>query len=161
MGTLQEGPGAAKGRPRSAKGSPKRRRQRAREAGKSGDEVRGSCALAAPTGSASFQMKFGASTAHRTFGINPFQPFAQLAENGPTYKRLRDRLKLARLLLVDERSMIGRMFLGKIAHRLEEVLGSGDGPRGATLGGRDLLLVGDDKQIRPIGDDPLFVDGRS
>jgi len=104
-------------------------------------------------------MKFGAATAHRTYAVQTRRPFARLAEGGETYDRLRHRLKLARLLLLDERSMIGRMFLGKIAFRLEEVLGRGDGPKDASLGSRDLLLVGDDKQIEPIGDQPIFVDG--
>ena len=33
------------------------------------EHVRNSCLLAAPTGCASFQLKFGASTLHRVFGI--------------------------------------------------------------------------------------------
>ena len=137
----------------------KLRRRRAQNAGKSGEQVRGCCSLAAPTGSASFQMKFGAATAHRTYGISPMRPFARLAEQGDAYNRLRQKLKLARLMILDERSMIGRMFLGKIAFRLQEVLGRGGGPQGASLGFRDFLLVGDDKQIEPIGDQPVFVEG--
>ena len=101
----------------------KKRRRRARDAGKKGEEVRGCCALAAPTGSASFQMKFGAATAHRTYGIDPFRSFKRLAEQGDTYNRVRQKLKLARLMILDERSMIGRMFLGKIGHRSQQVLG--------------------------------------
>jgi hypothetical protein len=104
-------------------------------------------------------MKFGAATAHRTYGINPFHSFKRLAEKGDTYNRVRQKLKLARLMILDERSMIGRMFLGKIGHRSQQVLGRGEGPEGASLGGRDFLMVGDDKQITPIGDQPLFVDG--
>ena len=33
------------------------------------EHVRNACVLAAPTGCASFQLKFGASTLHRVFGI--------------------------------------------------------------------------------------------
>ena len=74
----------------------KQRRERARRAGKSGEQVRGCCAIAAPTGSASFQMKFGAATAHRTYGISPFYPFKKLAEQGGVYNRVRKKLKPAR-----------------------------------------------------------------
>ena len=61
-------------------------------------------------------------------------------------------------MILDERSMIGRMFLGKIKRRSQEALGAGDGGKNATLGNRDFLMVGDDKQIEPIGDSSLFVD---
>ena len=47
----------------------KRRRYRAERCGKQGDDVAHCCALAAPTGCAAFQMKFGAATAHRVFGV--------------------------------------------------------------------------------------------
>jgi hypothetical protein len=42
---------------------------------------------------------------------------------------------------------------------VQELLGDGYGPPGATLGGRDLLMMGDDKQCPPIADEPLFQDG--
>lgn len=115
--------------------------------------------MSAPTGSASFQMKFGAATGHRTYGISPFHPFARLAKDGDTYNRVRQKLKLARMLIMDERSMVGRMFLGKMGFRVQEVLGHGEGPQGASFGFRDFLMVGDDKQITPIGDQPMFVEG--
>ena len=54
--------------------------------------------------------------------------------------RLQDRTGMSAL---DERSMVGRMFLGKIKRRSEEALGAGDGGKNVTLGNRDFLMVGD------------------
>ena len=137
----------------------KQKRRRAVISGVDGASVRGCCVLGAPTGSASFQMKFGAATAHRTWAVPCMRPFANLRKDGPTYRSLHSRLKLGKLFILDERSMIGRMFLGKIAYRSQEALGPGEGPEGASLGFRDFLMVGDDKQIEPIGDSCLFVEG--
>lgn len=75
---------AGSGKTHTVRGIIKRRRQRARNAGKTGEEVRGCCSLAAPTGSAAFQMKFGAATAHRTYAVQTRRPFARLAEGGET-----------------------------------------------------------------------------
>ena len=137
----------------------KRKRQRVALMGADGASVRGCCVLAAPTGSASFQMKFGAATAHRTFAVPCMRPFTPLNKDGATYKSLHARLKAGKLIILDERSMIGRMFLGKICYRSREALGAGDGARNQSLGNRDFLMVGDDKQIEPIGDSCLFVEG--
>ena len=53
-------------------------------------------------------------------------------------------------MVFDEFSMIGRQMMGKIVFRVFEGLG-GNG----TMGGCDVVLVGDLKQATPIGDDPI------
>ena len=149
---------AGTGKSRTTRAIVRRRRERTRLAGHGDEAARRCCSLAAPTGCASFQMQFGAATAHRVFGVPAARPFTRLKVGGAQYKNLRRRLELARLFILDERSMIGRMFLGKIAFRLDELFGRGEGPAGATLGFRDFMMMGDDKQCDPIGDSPLCHD---
>ena len=137
----------------------KRRRTRAKAAGKKGKQVSQCCLLAAPTGCASFQMKYGATTAHRAFSIPAVGAFRRMGRQGERFRKKQAGLLNSRLIVLDERSMLGRMFVGKIVSRVEEFLGQGFGPPGTSLGGRDLLLIGDDKQIAPIGDEPLYQEG--
>ena len=47
------------------------------------------CILASPTGTASFQMKYGATTAHRAWGISPYN-FVPLKKGNPDVKRLEE-----------------------------------------------------------------------
>ena len=78
---------------------------------------------------------------------------------GERFRKLQERMRNSRLIILDERSMIGRMFVGKIVSRVRDLLGDGSGPPGTTLGGQDLLMMGDDKQCVPIGDEPQFQEG--
>ena len=72
-----------------------------------------SCVLAAPTGTASFQFKFGATTAHRAWGV-PIGFCGHLKRNNSAFKRLRELLGAANLAVFEEFGMLGRGFLGKI-----------------------------------------------
>ena len=78
---------------------------------------------------------------------------------GERFRKLQERMRNSRLIILDERSMIGRMFVGKMVSRVREFLGDGSGPPGTTLGGQDLLMIGDDKQCAPIGDEPQYQEG--
>jgi hypothetical protein len=147
------------GKSRTIRSIVKRRRWRAEQGGKSGDDLYNCCALAAPTGCASFHMKFGAATAHRIFGV-PGRAFRRMSKVGDRFRKLQARLRRSRLILLDERSMIGRMFLGKIACRMEEFTEGERGvPCGASMGNRDFVMVGDDRQIAPVGDSSLHQEG--
>ena len=153
---------AGTGKSRVIRTIAKRRRARAAASGLSPEQVEQCCALAAPTGCASFQMKNGAATAHNIFDV----PVGEFKRKGDQHERryvatLR-RLRNARLFVVDERSMLGRIFRGKMLFRLNEYLGQK--PRGfggvtVSAGGVDFLQCGDDKQIFPILDEPDFYDG--
>jgi len=126
------------------------------------DDGKHACLLAAPTGCASFQMKFGACTIHRAFSIGC-----------GVFKRIKDqrtercikvkkRLKTARCVILDELSMIGRAMHGKILVRCEEFLPevrTSDRKEVITLGAKDLIEAGDYKQIEPIGDTSMTVEG--
>ena len=112
---------AGTGKSRTTRAIVKRRRQRARAAGKGEYETSNNCVLAAPTGCASFQMKFGAATIHRIFGVPVgfCGPVKDKHGNENFQKRLR-RMKLATLFVLDEFSMIGRQMLGKIVFKVAE-----------------------------------------
>ena len=126
--------------------------------------VKNSCLLAAPTGCASFQLKFGAQTLHRAFGVPVHYcgPASGSGRSQPRFLARRDRLRQAELLLLDELSMLGRGMLGKIEFKVRDFLRgvSADVPAGGLdeqlLAGKDAVLAGDWKQAPPIGDDPLY-----
>ena len=79
----------------------------ARDLHLSGDAVVRAATLCAPTGCASFQMKYGAATVHRIFGI-PVGLVTKMMAGTDRFKKLQARLKLARLFVMDEFCMIGR-----------------------------------------------------
>ena len=92
------------------------------------------CVLAAPTGCASFQMKYGAVTVHRAFGVLPgFLGAAN--KSAEAFAKRQGRLQQARLFVVDEFSMVGRQLLGKVLFRAQECYGDEEG----TMGGRDVI----------------------
>jgi len=113
------------------------------------------CVLAAPTGCASFQLKNGATTVHRAFGVPV--GFCGKAKNRQTvaFARRQGRLRAAEVFIIDEFSMVGRQMMGKIVFKVRECL-----PGSATLGGKDAVLSGDPKQAAPIGEEPMFRYGR-
>ena len=127
------------------------REQRKRE-GVSPSEFEQVVAMGAPTGCASFQMKYGASTIHRLLGISigKYRPLTR--DLNKRCVKVQQRLRRARLLLFDEWSMIGRQFLGKMKLRADELLGQ----HSQGFGGRDVVLSGDEKQAAPIADEPLY-----
>ena len=71
------------------------------------------------------------------------------------------RLERARLFVLDEFSMIGRMMMGKILFRVAEKLGKApkEFGRDVSMGGRDVVMAGDEKQAQPVGDEALYRDG--
>ena len=125
------------------------------------EHVRNACVLAAPTGCASFQLRFGASTLHRVFGIpvGYCGPWKNRAD--ARFLKIKTRMDQARLFVVDEMSMVGRQMLGKIEYRLRNTLRSQfqDRPDEVYLAGKNFVLSGDPKQANPIGDEPLYREG--
>ena len=128
---------------------------------KRGDEAaRGACLLGAPTGTASFQIKAGASTLHRLFSI-PIHQFLPIRDAGKLAKLARC-YKAATLFGLDEFSMIGRQMLGKISDRVDQVIGTEiDEGMLKSMGGKDVMLSGDVDQAAPIGDDSIHKEGAS
>lgn len=72
------------------------------------DRVSGSAMLCAPTGRASFHLKFGASTLRRVFGV-PVGRFKRWTDvQHPRFVCLAEKLRYIFLFMMDEMSMIGR-----------------------------------------------------
>ena len=122
-----------------------------------------SCVLGAPTGSAAFQIRGGASTLHRNFGI-PIGYCGPFHSKSEAYKRVAKKLKHAILAVMDEMSMIGRSFLGKILDRVGTVKAadvSSDFGRGreVSMGGLDVMLTGHCAQIKGVCEEYLWKAG--
>jgi len=127
------------------------------------EHMRYCCQLGAPTGCASFQLRFGASTLHRLFGV-PIGFCGPSNRYTKKYREKTEKIKLCSLYVLDEVSMIGRRMLGKIEFKLRDHLGNatvsdGIGVDHPVMGDKDYVLCGDPKQITPIGDEPIYQDG--
>ena len=110
--------------------------------------------LAAPTGCASFHMKYGATTAHRLWGLRAFGHCGALTSTSKTLPVIKKRLMGARTLILDEWSMLGKVFMGKQLFRARNVFGSKPAAfrRDVSMGGLDVMLSGHGAQATPIGD---------
>ena len=119
------------------------------------------CQLAAPTGCASFQLKFGASTLHRIFGVPVGYCGPWRNKKDARFQKMKDRMVHSRLFVLDEMSMIGRTMLGKIEFKVRDTLGQkvGAGGEDLMLAGKDCVLAGDPKQAPPLGDEPMWREG--
>ena len=127
------------------------------EHGGDSETVRKCCALAAPTGCASFHMKYGASTCHRLLGLPAFGYVGRLTSRSKRLPVLKERLKGARALVLDEFSMLGKVFMGKMLLRARDIFGSkpAEFRRDVSMGGLDVIVAGHSAQAQPIGDDSL------
>ena len=153
---------AGTGKSRTVRACVAARGKRARLAGGGEDDGHRASLLAAPTGCASFQLKFGATTLHRAFGVpvGYCGPWTVNQKQQERYKKMRQRLQQAELFVLDEMSMVGRGMMGKIAFKVENTLGSEVARSGGDhMAGKDVVLAGDPKQAPPIGDDPLYRNG--
>ena len=117
-------------------------------------QVKMSCVLSAPTGTASFQMKYGATTAHRAWGV-PVGFCGYLKRGKPAFERLQELLETADLAVFDEFSMLGKAVVDKILFRVRDAERE---DTGKSLGGLD-ALSGHLAQAAPIGDDPVYKPG--
>ena len=115
---------AGSGKSRTLRAIVRTERSMLREHGADEATVRKCCALAAPTGCASFHMKYGATTAHRLFGLRALGHVGRLSKSSKSLPVIKTRLKGARTVILDEWSMIGKLFMGKVLFRARDVLGS-------------------------------------
>ena len=143
---------AGTGKSRTVRAIVRRRRER---------ESRDACLLAAPTGCASFLMKYGAATVHRSFGIPVGCCGPVINRQSKAFLMKMQRMRQANLFVLDEFSMIGRQMMGKICFKVEEALGSTLKEYGewVSMRGKDVILAGDVKQAQPVGDDPMYKEG--
>ena len=105
--------------------------------------------VAAPTGCAAFNMHFNATTIHRLIHHFRLGSFSELSDTALNI--LQNHLKEMSILFLDEMSMIGRQFMGRVDSRLNQA-NAGLNPTGASLGGVSSIFSGDHAQFEAISD---------
>lgn len=125
------------------------------------EDVRFCCQLGASTGCASLQLKFGASTLHRVFGVPGGDCGPAANRMSERYKIKKERMQRARLWALDEMSMVGRRMLGKNEFKVRDHLGRNPAFDGSEdyMGGKDTVLCGNPKQCPLTGNEPLYQEG--
>ena len=129
------------------------------------DHGHGAVKILSPTGAAATQFS-GGQTIHKGLHISicrkknsslhDRQQVTELSDD--SVDRLQQELQDVRLLIIDEKSMMGLGMLRKIDVRLKEARPNrGDEP----FGGMSIMLAGDLNQLPPIGDTPLYQSARS
>ena len=89
--------------------------------------------VAAPTGTAAFNLRFNATTVHRLIQwLRP--PFFAEALSDESLLRLQKHLGDVQLVILDEISMVGRQFMGRIDSRLQQAE-AGKNEKDYSLGG--------------------------
>lgn len=71
---------------------------------------------------------------------------------------LQNRCQHMRLVIIDEKSMIGQHFLSRIDRRLSLIFPK---PTGVLFGGLHVVLMGDFAQLPPVMDTPLYIQGKA
>ena len=110
--------------------------------------------VAAPTGSAAFNLRFHATTVHRL--IHWFTPpyFKTITDDKTLYE-LQKQLRSTQLVILDEVSMIGRQMMGRIDSRFEQAKGY-QNERNESLGGVSCVAVGDPAQCEAMHDQQIY-----
>src|SRR6202044_3953442 len=105
----------------------------------------------APTGIAAFGIRGWTINYGLMIPVKEGKEFGQLGQN--SLIRLQARWKKAKLLILDEKSMVGRAQMGRCDRRLRQAF-----PQKAEeiLGGIPTIIFGDFAQLPPIGDTPLY-----
>ena len=100
----------------------------------------------APTGIAAFGIN--GMTVHSALSLPVKSSFNPLIPSA--LSKLQHQWKDIKLLIIDEKSMIGRTMAGKMNSRLQQICTD------EVLGGIGVLLFGDFAQLPPVGDSPLY-----
>jgi ATP-dependent DNA helicase PIF1 len=100
----------------------------------------------APTGIAAFGIN--GMTVHSALSLPVKSSFTPLIPS--TLAKFQQQWKYTKLLIIDEKSMIGRTMAGKMDSRLRQIITD------EVMGGVGVLLFGDFAQLPPVGDSPLY-----
>ena len=110
--------------------------------------------VAAPTGTAAFNVRFNATTIHRL--IHWFTPHLWSEISNPIkIDRLQKQLGQTRLVVLDEVSMVGRKMMGRIDSRFDQAKPEAH-QSSSTLAGTSLVCVGDPGQCQALFDQQLY-----
>ena len=100
----------------------------------------------APTGVAAFGIN--GMTIHSALSLPVKSSFDALLPS--SLLKFQHQWKDIKLLIIDEKSMIGRTMAGKMDSRLRQIVGDD------IMGGIGVLLLGDFAQLPPVADTPLY-----
>ena len=110
------------------------------------------CAIAAPTGLAAFNV--GGVTIHRLFQL-PIEHDSKTAGYWSlpktSQKVMKTSLRNVKIIIIDEVSMVSGLNLAYIHLRLDELFGGND-----WFGSRNMIFVGDLLQLQPVNGNPVF-----
>ena len=110
--------------------------------------------VGAPTGPAAFNLRFNATTIHRLIHHRDLRrPFGEL--RGEALAALQEAFNKTFLIVLDEVSMIGRQFMGRIDSRLCQAKASWN-VTGESLGGVSCVCIGDPAQCEAITDQQIY-----
>ena len=111
--------------------------------------LRDQCIVTATTGIAAFSIN--SQTLHYAAQL-PIHEYRELQCD--SLQRLQLRLEGKRILIVDEMSMIGHRMLSWLDNRLRAGTG-----KDVPFGGMSIILMGDFRQLPPVGDRPMYSAG--
>jgi hypothetical protein len=105
----------------------------------------------APTGIAAFGIRGWTINFGMSIPVREGSEFQQLGQSALHCHQT--RWNNTKLLILDEKSMVGRAQMGRCDRHLRQAF---PGDASETLGGLPTLFLGDFGQLPPIGDTPLF-----
>lgn len=106
--------------------------------------------ITAPTGAAAFNVN--GETLHHFLEINPNDPdYVPGSMSETTKQRLIDKLRTTIALIIDERSLLASNLFGNAEQKMKETIFGGLLPEVEWGGLPILILVGDDYQLPPVG----------
>ena len=110
--------------------------------------------VAAPTGTAAFNVGFNATTIHRL--IHWFHPnfFAEIS-NDEHLAKLQAHFENTQMFVFDEVSMIGRKMTGRIDSRTQQAVADRN-CNDESLGGMSLVCIGDPAQCQALFDQQMY-----
>ena len=108
-----------------------------------------SCAVTATTGKASYNIN--GCTIHSLLKL-PVRSRGNKELTGQALVRLQTKLKDINYILIDEYSMLGQTLFGWIDKRCRQATGNCS----EVFGGKSIILVGDQGQLPPVADKPLY-----
>ncbi|XP_052119456.1 ATP-dependent RecD-like DNA helicase isoform X1 [Frankliniella occidentalis] len=106
--------------------------------------------LMAPTGTAANVLGMKCSTIHSACRLRPREAYKPL--EGDRLRKFQEEWEDVSFVFVDESSMIGCRLLSSMERRLREAKPHCD----EVFAGLNIFLIGDVRQLPPVGDSPLY-----